>query len=280
MNAAHGTARTVRIVAAGHRPAVSETVRAGRSPGRSAAVPLAADLALLRTAFGLGAGHDALLGTLLEASRVITCRSGSFSLASPCQPEAAWWLLRSGCIGVGESSARDGFVERHRIDRGSWLDVSCALAAREVWLDDYWCWGSAELLAIPLGAIVAACSGNAAFAQAYGRVLALALHDLHRHHADVSCVDAGCRLARWLLRAGAGADEAPSPVKLQLRQRKKHIARHLHLTAETFSRTLRELQQQGLIQVDGYVITLRNPSALQDLAYPDQAGRRRLVHGR
>lgn len=52
------------------------------------------------------------------------------------------------------------------------------------------------------------------------------------------------------------------------------IASKLNLTPETFSRVLRELQQAGLIKVDGNVVTLRDPDGLLRFGQSGEEGRR------
>lgn len=67
------------------------------------------------------------------------------------------------------------------------------------------------------------------------------------------------RLVDYLLRsAGAG----PGPRIVKLPAAKGAIASHLNLTAEHFSRLLRELADEGLVQVRGRSITVPDPGRL------------------
>ncbi len=59
---------------------------------------------------------------------------------------------------------------------------------------------------------------------------------------EVVLHDASGRVARFLLEAKADGDDM-----LELPGLKRHIANHLNLTSETFSRTLRKLGEMGLI---------------------------------
>ncbi len=59
---------------------------------------------------------------------------------------------------------------------------------------------------------------------------------------EVVLHDAAGRVARFLLEAKADGDDT-----IELPSLKRHIANHLNLTSETFSRTLRKLAEQGLI---------------------------------
>ncbi len=53
---------------------------------------------------------------------------------------------------------------------------------------------------------------------------------------------------------------------MQLQQRKRAVAQELGTTAETFSRTLAQLNRMKLIEVHGYTIALLDLDALEKLA--------------
>ncbi len=79
---------------------------------------------------------------------------------------------------------------------------------------------------------------------------------------DVVLRDAGGRLARFLLESEADADGA-----IELPALKRHVASHLNLTSETFSRTLsRLIEAQLIVELEGNRIQLLDRARLRQLA--------------
>lgn len=84
---------------------------------------------------------------------------------------------------------------------------------------------------------------------------------------ELSLVQAGSRLARWLLRQPAAGDREPV---IELALQKKDLAAHLAMTPETLSRLLRRWQDDGWIRNERTRIVLERADAL--LALADGAG--------
>lgn len=229
--------------------------------------PDASDTDLLREAFAPAAPAEAVLQRLLEAARLVRGAPGPLTIASPRRPEPSWWLLRSGRIGLGPRTAAGQVAEQRWIGPGEWLDVAGALSGHGGWLEHAVCHTPVELLAIPLPALYEACAADPAFAQAFAGVLSQRVRSLNDSLLELAGADVPVRFARWLLRqlAAQGDDGSPTP-RLVLGERKQAIARQLRTTSETLSRTLSRLSRDGILEVKGYALTVRDPAALRALA--------------
>jgi len=79
---------------------------------------------------------------------------------------------------------------------------------------------------------------------------------------DLVLRDATGRLARYLLSFEEAADGT-----IELPSLKRHVASHLNLTSETFSRTLGRMIEEGLVmELDGSRLQLVDPERLQRIA--------------
>lgn len=78
---------------------------------------------------------------------------------------------------------------------------------------------------------------------------------------DVVLRDAAGRLARYLLDAPTGPDG-----RVELPGLKRHIASHLNLTSETFSRTLRRFLDSGLVGEEGDALRVLDAEGLHRVA--------------
>jgi CRP/FNR family transcriptional regulator len=82
---------------------------------------------------------------------------------------------------------------------------------------------------------------------------------------DVTLRDAAGRLAQFLLDLSESGTAADGTIKLP--GLKRHVASHLNLTSETFSRTLRRLVQAGLVaEIDKTRVKLLDPKKLRQVA--------------
>jgi len=78
---------------------------------------------------------------------------------------------------------------------------------------------------------------------------------------DIALRDADGRVARHLLQAKPDGRDTVGLAGL-----KKHVASHLNLTSETFSRVLRRFADSGMVEiVDGKRLRIRDPKALQTM---------------
>jgi CRP/FNR family transcriptional regulator len=89
---------------------------------------------------------------------------------------------------------------------------------------------------------------------------------------DITLRDAAGRLARFLLDTQKNAGDKkrgdiPQGNIVKLPGLKRHVASHLNLTSETFSRTLRRLVAAGLIlEIDNDQVQLLHPKKLRQVA--------------
>lgn len=228
--------------------------------------PDPSDKPLLRHAFAPAVPSDTVLRALLDAARLVRCPAGPLPIASPRRPEPSWWLVRQGRIGLGPRSGGGAVLEQRWIGPGEWLDVAGALSGHGSWLEQAVCHTPVELLAIPLTALYEACAADDAFAQAFASVLAQRVRGLNDTLQELAGADVPVRFARWLLRQlAARGDDSVTPT-LVLGERKQAIARQLRTTSETLSRTLSRLTRDGILEVKGYALTVRDPAALRTLA--------------
>lgn len=84
---------------------------------------------------------------------------------------------------------------------------------------------------------------------------------------DLSLKDVGARLAQFLVAEAAAAKNN----QITLSMTKGMLASQLGTIAETVSRTLRKMQEQGLIVVQGRQITIQDPTTLEEIAEGLQA---------
>jgi CRP/FNR family transcriptional regulator, dissimilatory nitrate respiration regulator len=89
------------------------------------------------------------------------------------------------------------------------------------------------------------------------------VHHLVTLMEDLVLRDAVGRIARFLLDSAPAADGT-----IELPSLKRHLASHLNLTSETFSRTLSRLIEDGLVvELEGNRLRLVDPQRLRALAY-------------
>lgn len=87
------------------------------------------------------------------------------------------------------------------------------------------------------------------------------LRGLIREIDDLSLHSATCRVAGYLLAQAAGRGD-----EFELHAPKQILASRLSVKPETFSRIIRNLSDQGFIQIDGNRVCIRQPDAMRQVA--------------
>lgn len=94
--------------------------------------------------------------------------------------------------------------------------------------------------------------------------MALHLRVLVGQIEDLTLKDVETRLANWLVKR-CPAPDSDQPVRVQLTVTKRVLAAELGTVSETFSRTLAKFRDLKLVNVEGKVITVLNPSRMTAL---------------
>jgi CRP-like cAMP-binding protein len=96
--------------------------------------------------------------------------------------------------------------------------------------------------------------------------MALLLQSLNQKIEDLSLREVAARLCRHLLsRARRQRGEAKDGTTFQLETTKSALAASLGTISETLSRTFKKLQQHGIVQVDGAMVTLLDCNQLEQI---------------
>ena len=199
------------------------------------------------------------------------------------QDARSLWLLAQGTVALG-TLGEHGWLQRSRsVEAGGWVDAASALLGGPH-LEDAVAESDAVMVwELPMAQVVHRGCVHPALMRALATALAAQLRQATEGTRGLMTKDVLARCATWLLEHsrsrtttdGRGAGE------VCLRQRKRALALQLGTTAESFSRTLRQLRSLGLVAVHGYTIELLDLAALRRVADPQLEGRRaqRAVQG-
>jgi len=225
--------------------------------------------ALLQRAFEPGELSEAAACALSGVATERRVRAGDAVLSRDAAAEALW-LVVQGSVALGRSCTA-GFHQRHSVSAGEWLDLGSALLGGRH-LEDAQAQTDAVLWQLPLADLRRCAAHHRSVMSALAAALASQVSSLVERTRGLMTKDVRGRCATWLLSHAERAQADHRIVsRFNLQQRKRAVAQQIGTTAETFSRTLRQLSQDGLIAVEGYAITLLDVDALRRLAEPAAA---------
>jgi CRP-like cAMP-binding protein len=173
-------------------------------------------------------------------------------------------LILRGDVVLGVRDPASGTFRTERSLTGpAWLDLSSAwlrlpAAVEALALSDV------TLAALPLPDLRAHMGAYPGLILRLCAALARQVQDLSASSRNLIHHQASVRFAQWLLHR-CPATEAGLSTEVRLQERKRDIAHQLGMTPETLSRLIRSLEQQGVIQVDGYVVHIPDMGALRAL---------------
>ena len=225
--------------------------------------------ASLQLAFQPTVLSPATLEFLARAVQVHHLPAGPLRL-SPELHGRAWWWLAEGRLAMGDWGPTGQLIETRVVHSGHWFDVASAWSGPG-WIEEAVCCTPVELWAVPLDALAIASRSDPQLIHAMGSVMSAQVRWLTECKRDITTKDVNSRVAHWLLsQAPAGTT---GPVVVTLTEQKRSIARQLATTAESMSRSLRRMVREGLIDMHGYELVLRDVPGLQALARCQRAAR-------
>jgi hypothetical protein len=170
-------------------------------------------------------------------------------------------VIRRGDAAVSMLALCEGRVAaRAPVTGPLWLDLHTA------WLDGRYeddasvASASALVMEWPMAMAVLWLRQQPLVLEALVRAVSARLRDAQDAITGLTTQDATGRVAAWLLAQAGAAGE------LRLAERKRDVAAQLSISPETFSRTLRQLADRGVLAVQGYRIGLLDRVALLALA--------------
>lgn len=168
-------------------------------------------------------------------------------------------LLVRGDIGLGLTAPLAPLRIERSLRGPAWLDLSSAWLNGRPNLDGV-ALSEAVLVNVPRSAYQALMERRPELSRRTVVCLAEQLHAATAAKQDLMHKDAQARLATFLVQR-SGVDAAAS--QFVLRERKRDIASQLAVTPETLSRLLKQFSDEGLLEVHGYTIAIRDAAGLQ-----------------
>ena len=203
-----------------------------------------------------------LLAEIASASRVLRPSAGEllFHEGEPCR---AFYAIQSGAVKLYhiEADGREQVV--HNLRAGDTFAEAALLSFGRFPVHAMVTEPSTELIEIGGGRLLELFRSDARLAPAMVGSLCMRLQSLVERVEELSLVQAGARLARWLLRQPS---QGSGELAVELSLAKKDLAAHLAMTPETLSRLLGRWQDAGWVRNERARIVLRDAASLVALA--------------
>jgi CRP-like cAMP-binding protein len=128
-----------------------------------------------------------------------------------------------------------------------------------------------EAMIVPAGPFIELINGNPSLAMKMISGFAKRLRHLNRHIESITLKDVSRRVAEFILneynaRAKSTKKSPLPPDTFKLKISKYDLASYLGTIIETLSRTFKKLQDEGIIEVEGRLIKVKNPAKLKEAA--------------
>ena len=185
------------------------------------------------------------------------------------------YLFHEGSKAEGFYIVQSGAVNVHRVGAGGKEQVLHVFRSRESFAEATLATDMAYpaearateptvVVLVPKAEFIGLLRGRPELALRMLGAMSLHLHQLVTLVDDLTLKDMETRLANWLLqRCPRPISDAPAVVLLD--QTKRVLAGEMGATSETLSRALAKLREQGLLEVDGNVLTVTKPRELEKL---------------
>nr|WP_295074682.1 Crp/Fnr family transcriptional regulator [uncultured Roseateles sp.] len=223
---------------------------------------------ILLAACPAGQLSEPALASLLGLGFMNVLPAKSMCLLASQRAEGLWLLLR-GIVSVGRHDAQMQWSQRCTVHAEEWIDAESAWLGGN-YLDNARAETEVLLWFFPLPALERAIAAEPALARSLLAVGAERLQRAVGGAQDLLAKHVLARCAAWLLEElralGQGESSSTAQTQLVLSQRKCAIASQLGTSPETFSRSLRQLREMGVIAIKGYRIWILDLPALIGLA--------------
>lgn len=201
----------------------------------------------------------ALLASLGRGHRI---RARSQVLSAGGGRAESLWLLVNGRLSMGKRDAAGRWWQSGELEPGDWIDVASAWMG-ESYPETALALSPALVHEFPVEDVSRFCLGDAALTRVLLACVASRARCATLDKQALLTKDIQARLASWLLQQ---LEHDGGGTELRLRQQKKDIASQLGVTPETLSRNLRQLQDEGLLQMQGYRLHFPATERLRALA--------------